>query len=348
MIVPEGDTEYIQRAMLAGARGTINRTGSLKELSAVIDRICESGASTSSDDGLASLPAKEKLGAGKNGVIVPVFGARGGAGKSTLSSMLAWLASSQGIDTALVDFDLQFGDLAFLFGAKTSTDDGTKASLSSLFEAANKAQDMSKQDVYAVNDCLSLYPHSPNPYCIEKYGKNLSSVLEHLSQSHELVLINTGSFWTFLHSELYELSNVSICVCDQSLPGMHKTKVLRDAISSLGLPLSKLLYLGNFYEGSDAAAEGFEDILQSQSVYMISQLDEQLRFSLEEGRFQEVLSSSSLSVELFKVLDEIATRSDLVLRGVAPMRFSMRRDASSSLATKGIMRSRKKWRRNAS
>lgn len=106
--------ESYARAMEAGARGVLGTSFSLEEL---VDRI-DSAASWSR---LVSshLSGERGLGSGRRGRLVTVSGAKGGVGSSMLATLLALAGQRQGLSTALVDLDLQNGDIAHLLGIRT-------------------------------------------------------------------------------------------------------------------------------------------------------------------------------------------------------------------------------------
>ena len=56
------------------------------------------------------------LEANRAGFLLTVVSGSGGAGKSTVATLAALLGARRGLRTALLDADLQFGDLAALMG----------------------------------------------------------------------------------------------------------------------------------------------------------------------------------------------------------------------------------------
>jgi pilus assembly protein CpaE len=108
--VAEVTTEVLQYALRAGARDTVAVTETAV-LSQSVARVGEllSGASP-------RVPAVQEV-RGTPGRLIAVFSTKGGVGKSTIAiNMAVSMARRSGERVALVDGDLQFGDVAVLLG----------------------------------------------------------------------------------------------------------------------------------------------------------------------------------------------------------------------------------------
>lgn len=103
----QGEREYIKKAMSAGARDYIIKPFGVNELIEGIRRVF-----------LLDQAKKKKIvtpvTAGKvQSKVISVFSTKGGVGKTTIATNLAVaISSSTGKKVALLDFDLQFGDVA--------------------------------------------------------------------------------------------------------------------------------------------------------------------------------------------------------------------------------------------
>jgi pilus assembly protein CpaE len=110
MIAAEVSPDLLHSALRAGVKDVIPATSKLNELADAVTR-GETLSRQFRDRGRAPESAK-----GLNGKLVTVFSSKGGSGKSFLSSNLAvLLAATTGKEVALVDLDLQSGDLAIMF-----------------------------------------------------------------------------------------------------------------------------------------------------------------------------------------------------------------------------------------
>ena len=96
-------------------------------------------------------------------VIVLVSG-RGGVGKSTLSALFGGAAAGWGLDVALLDLDLAFGNLASLCGAERPGD------LATLADGVTSDEELERSGVRV-------------------------AVIARLTHSHDLVIVDTSSNW---------------------------------------------------------------------------------------------------------------------------------------------------------
>jgi len=343
LVAAHSDIEATQRAMLAGARATIDRYAGSAELEQVIERVQETALAQEQGARVrkAATYGGDISGRSADGVIVPVIGGRGGAGRSTLSCALAWLAAESGVDTALVDFDLQFGDLNFLFGMGSGGQlqtEGCTDDEANLFSFLHELRDggtaaVTRRFGRQLGECLTLYAPQPAPERAEAMSDMLPAALDALRREYALVVVNTGAYWTLFHAELLEYSAAALCVLDQTVPGVRATRILKDFCRRLGVPSSRLLCVMNRTQPDGLRAAEVAQVLRTDEVYCVSDGGRELASLLDSGDAGGLFArGAGFLAEVAVVLDELAVRSDLVLRSSASMRFSMRRKA----ALKGV------------
>jgi pilus assembly protein CpaE len=103
----QADPDYLRRSMLAGARGLLVRPFAAHELAESIRNVrirLDGRPPVAVGPGLAQ-PTRD-------GKIIAVFSPKGGVGRTTLAVNAAVAAAQMGKRVALVDADLQFGDVA--------------------------------------------------------------------------------------------------------------------------------------------------------------------------------------------------------------------------------------------
>jgi len=112
LIAPEVSTDLLRSAMRAGVADVLAATDSVVDISA---SICEAYSAECA----RRLGAKEQTVASEQpgGQIVTVFSTKGGVGKTVLSTNIGTaLAQFLGKSTAIIDLDLQFGDVGIMLG----------------------------------------------------------------------------------------------------------------------------------------------------------------------------------------------------------------------------------------
>ncbi|MCL2403755.1 MAG: hypothetical protein FWC86_05985, partial [Coriobacteriia bacterium] len=342
---------------------TVSRQASLADLSRLLERVVEASENYEANQtgsttiGQRSTFASTGQSFGKlnqRAVLVPVVGARGGAGKSSLSSALAYLAAEAHIDTALVDFDLQFGDLSFLFGSTGQQNMSQRAEhhagqsgtnlqpvddLHAFLEEVSQGQgslgvaESLRRFGKQLTPRLRLYAPRAVPEKTEAMAQFLPTVLDRLRCEHELIFINTGSYWTLLHSELLEQSDLAICVLDQSIVGVRATTELRELCRRLGVPVSRLLFVMNRVKGRSLQAQDVAEVLGAEKIFAVHDAGPSLVDLFDSGDFAQLTNQATFMSELFEVLNEIAIRSDLCIHDAISLRYAMRREGGTRLTS---------------
>lgn len=357
MVIPRNNAEEIQRAMLAGAKATIARDASPAELSQLLDRVVEAcithpsgGSGHAAGEGRSSY--LQQASTAQQAVIVPLIGARGGAGRSTTSSMLAYLAAEAHIDTALIDFDLQFGDLSFLFGSTGRQDftQGKRGAHADLYSDGQAADDLQRfleeaarggQPGQASKSLrkfskqltphLHLYAPRSAPEKTELLAQLLPAALDNLRYEHELIVVNTGAYWTLFHSELLEQSDLALCVFDQSIVGVRATLELRELCRRIGVPSSRLVFVMNRVREGGIDRKSAAEVLGAEKVFSIADAGSKLVDLFDSGNLEQILQEGSYMAGLYPILDELAVRSDLRIHDTVSLRYTMRREAGTRL-----------------
>jgi len=110
MMSVQGEQEYLRRAMAAGAREYIVKPFTSDELTATIYRVYELEKKRKIHTQGSYIPRSRP-----EGQVITVFSTKGGVGKTTLAvNMGVSLVQDFGFSVALLDLDLQFGDVAVM------------------------------------------------------------------------------------------------------------------------------------------------------------------------------------------------------------------------------------------
>ena len=121
----QSDSNYLRRAMLAGARDFLTKPFGGDELIAAVHRVHAKRPTVTAPPSVmemapAGIPTKVLPGLSE-GQIVSVFSPTGGSGCSTIAVNVAVALAKNGNRTVLVDGSLQFGDVAVMLNMKEMT-----------------------------------------------------------------------------------------------------------------------------------------------------------------------------------------------------------------------------------
>jgi len=167
--------------------------------------------------------------------IVGVFSGRGGVGKSTVSLLLSFLARQQGLKVALVDADLQFGDIGYLVGhaAKTSVN------VMPLLTAAHSLANLSPEAT------LTVLTAPENVEQSELLAEKLPQIISDVARQVDLVLVNTSAFWTSTQAEMARVCSRLLFLMDQRTTSIKACQRVVDLCIKLQIPEARFSYAIN-------------------------------------------------------------------------------------------------------
>ena len=170
-----------------------------------------------------------------SGRVVGFFSGRGGVGKSTVALMTAICAQDRGLKVALVDLDMQFGDIGFLAGREPSS----RIQRLAIDDAIGSAMPQLAEDAMT----LVLAPNRPEDG--ERFADVVPNMLNNLANLRDLVIVNTGAFWTELHARIIDCCDYLALLMDQRASSIEACKQAVDLCLRLQAPQAKLIYLLN-------------------------------------------------------------------------------------------------------
>lgn len=182
------------------------------------------------EEKVGSLQTEEK----HSGFVASVISGNGGVGKSTVSACLAILLQQRGIKTVLVDFDLQFGDAAFLLGIEDVL------GLDDLIRCPERiAQIKPTKGLPAVVGTPEKLEQS------EMVVEHAAEIIEALKGRFDAVVVNTGSFWSDCHIQIIESSEQVLFVLDQRPSSVRSCSRALDLCSRCGIAIQPFRFLLN-------------------------------------------------------------------------------------------------------
>lgn len=231
LVRPRIDTSTLTDALRSGVREVVKERD-IESVSAAIGRAQELANAVREQAGIAPPEA----GGAELGRLVTVFSAKGGAGKTTLSTNLAAALADNGRrNVCLVDLDLAFGDVAIalqLFPAHTLSD------------AVALADHLDEAAVSAL-----LTPHSPGlttlvapvePGAAETIPAPLvGRVLRVLRSLFQFVVVDTPPAFTDHVLAAFDESDYVALLATLDIPALKNLKLTLETLDLLNYPREK-------------------------------------------------------------------------------------------------------------
>lgn len=175
--------------------------------------------------------------------VIVVMAGKGGSGKSVVATNLALaLTFAAGEDAvAIVDADLQFGDVALLLQMDP---------VRNLAEVARQVEDLSEARLDALllrhESGLRVLPAPLHPAAADAVSpKAVVQVVEKLRRLYPFVVVDTGGILDDTLLTLLDHADQVIVVVDMDLPSVKNAKVALDILRSGGYPIDRLRLVVN-------------------------------------------------------------------------------------------------------
>jgi pilus assembly protein CpaE len=236
-------------AMRAGIRDVVDMTQGNDELREAVERAIVWATNLRS----ASSAAQRSDGSSSSkGHIVSVFSSKGGSGKTFLTANLgAAIASVTGQDTAVVDLDVDMGDVFTYYGREPSA---TIHDLMALGEGATSAQ--IREVAAEVAPHLFAYGAPPDPAAEAPAGEVIGKFLRSIRSEFAYVVVDASVDYSDSALVCFDLSDVICLVTSLDVVGVkHLSKAL-DTLLTIGLPRDRFRVVLNRADskvGLDAA-----------------------------------------------------------------------------------------------
>jgi pilus assembly protein CpaE len=215
-------------AMRAGIRDVVDMTQGTDELREAVERAISWASNLRS----ATAGAKAEGVRTRRGHVVSIFSSKGGSGKTFLTTNLATaIAQVTGEDTALVDLDVDMGDVFTYFGKEPSA---TIQDLMALGEGAT-GEDIRAVGV-SMGDHLWAYGAPPDPAAEAPAGEAIGKFLRAVRANFAWVIVDASVDYSDSALVCFDLSDTICLVTGLDVVGVkHLSKAL-DTLLSIGLP----------------------------------------------------------------------------------------------------------------
>jgi pilus assembly protein CpaE len=247
----QGDQNYMRRAMLAGARDFLTKPPMGDELISAIRRaggMAQSERSKSVQIAVAPVSGNmgSMLGYGApKGKIVTIYSPKGGTGCTTLAVNLALTLNNEDTRVALVDGNLQFGDVAVFINEQGKN---------TIIDLAPRADELDPEIVeevmlkHATSGLHVLAAPSRPEYAEKVSSGQFAKVLEYLRQMYAYVVVDTAALLTDVTLSTIDVSDLIVLVTTQDIPSIKNCRLFLDLLQTLGIERDRILFVMNRYD----------------------------------------------------------------------------------------------------
>jgi pilus assembly protein CpaE len=247
----QGDPNYMRRAMLAGARDFITKPPLIDELTAAIRR----AAVMAQDERIkvAAVTAQSAPGqpvahaglADAHGKIIMVYSPKGGTGCTMLAINLAISLQSGDSKVALIDGDLQFGDVAVFLNEQGKN---------TILDLAPRVDELDPDiiDEVMVTHAASgikILPAPSRPELADKItGEQFVRVIQYLRRIFTYIIIDTSSFLSDVVVSAMDIADLLLLVTTQDIPSIKNSKSFLSLADGMRINRHRIVFVMNRYD----------------------------------------------------------------------------------------------------
>jgi pilus assembly protein CpaE len=247
----QSDQNYMRKAMLVGARDFLTKPPMGDELISAIRRAGDMARiEKSKAANVQVMPVAGSVGGistlrGPKGKIITIYSPKGGAGCTTLAVNLALTLNNGDTRVALVDGNLQFGDVAVFMNEQGKN---------TVLDLAPRAEELDPEIVEEVMlkhaaSGLHILAAPSRPEQAEKISSSqFSKLLEYLSQMYAYVVVDTTSYLNEVTLSAIDVSDLIVLVTTQDIPSIKNCRLFLDLLQTLGVSRDRILFVMNRYD----------------------------------------------------------------------------------------------------
>jgi pilus assembly protein CpaE len=302
----QGERDYLRRAMQAGAREFLIKPFSHDELVAAIRRVYQLEQKKGTFLAKTNPPVLETpvaaRGTGPAEVIL-VFSGKGGVGKTLIATNLAvGLAEHTGGRVALIDLDLQFGDVGVMLNLDHSR------SITELVDGSSGIDDESLGEVLATGPAgvkVLLAPISPELADLVT-AEHVRSLIAELRKAFDYVVVDSSSHLTEFNLEVIELAQRVLVITALTIPAIKDAKLTLKVLESLSVEPEKTMLVVNRADGyADFNQESIEQSLRTPVAVQIPHDPRVIGDAITNGR---PFVTANRDAEVSRAVRELVTK----------------------------------------
>jgi pilus assembly protein CpaE len=277
----QGETDYLRRAMLAGAREFLTKPISADDLYKSIRHVHRLAATRPRVTGGGAAEVTAGGGQVSTGQIIAVFSPKGGVGTSTVAANLAVALRQQtNKKVALVDANVVFGDLTVILNLRSDK---------TIIDIAQRVDEMDRD---LLNDVLATHTSQvkvllapPDPQRGELVtADHLRAILDLMRQEFDYIVVDTPASFQDRSLAVLDMANRIVTLMTLEMHCIRNIKLFLEVADLLEYPHEKvMLVLNKATNRTGIRADDVEKTIQRKVLLQIGDAAQEMTLSINQG-----------------------------------------------------------------
>ncbi len=248
----QGDTNYMRRAMLAGARDYLVKPPLMDEL---LNAVKQAGmlaqqerlktAQVRQPLPTAGFPPTVGMKPATLGKVISVCSPKGGVGRTTVAVNLSIALHNEDTHCVIVDGSLQFGDVAMFFNEQGKN---------SVIDLAPRVEALDTEVVESVlikhnASGVHILSAPTRPEDAERVDpEQFKGLLRYLRQMYAYIVVDTTAYLNEITLSTIDESDVIVLLTTQDIPALKNARLFLDLLRTMNVNLRKVVFTVNRYD----------------------------------------------------------------------------------------------------
>ena len=273
------DAEMVRRTMMAGARDFFVMPAESERILEAVRGVLEA------EERKRMRVTGQSKSMGPKGLIVTVFGAKGGIGKSTIATNLGVALSAElAQSVVLIDGDNNFGDAAAMLDLRP---DRSIIDLVRDLDAVEKSTERGAVNSYLTQHESGLWVLAAPRECMQWRAvspEHFRKVITLLARRFDVVLVDTAGALGDISLAGLEEANMVLWVTSSDFSSINNSLIALETLQQLSYPEARIRLMLNVTSADDGVRPAkIEEVLNRQFFWLIP-YDRQIRLGSQIGK----------------------------------------------------------------